>query len=210
MKRITFFTAIEPNAFVKHCRGAWAIIFVLLCMVVLADSTRAQSSPYAGSYSGEWIARATVFTVGERVHEGTWNISVASEGKVTGVEFDKTGGSKGSMSGFIDEDGYINVFVRYDSGTVTIKGVLEKKGTRLIGTLKQTCTDGSVCATIEIVLNNQSKPIGGITGITPTDTRAPANNLNCLPKQGTLIIKMKDGSKKIVDLSDAETVTVVP
>ena len=33
---------------------------------------------------------------------------------------------------------------------------------------------------------------------------------NCLPKQGTLIIKMKDGSKKIVDLSEAETVTVVP
>lgn len=32
----------------------------------------------------------------------------------------------------------------------------------------------------------------------------------CLPKQGTLIIKMKDGSKKIIDLSEADTVTVVP
>jgi hypothetical protein len=32
----------------------------------------------------------------------------------------------------------------------------------------------------------------------------------CLPKQGTLIIKMKDGSKRIIDLSEAETVTVVP
>ena len=32
----------------------------------------------------------------------------------------------------------------------------------------------------------------------------------CLPKQGTLIIKMKDGSKKIIDLSEAESVTVVP
>lgn len=32
----------------------------------------------------------------------------------------------------------------------------------------------------------------------------------CLPKQGTLIIKMKDGSKKIIDLGEAETVTVVP
>ena len=36
------------------------------------------------------------------------------------------------------------------------------------------------------------------------------NLKNCLPKQGTLIIKMKDGSKKIIDLSEAETVTVVP
>jgi hypothetical protein len=32
----------------------------------------------------------------------------------------------------------------------------------------------------------------------------------CLPKQGTLIVKMKDGSKKIIDLSEAETVTIVP
>ena len=32
----------------------------------------------------------------------------------------------------------------------------------------------------------------------------------CLPKQGTLIIRMKDGSKKIIDLSEAENITVVP
>jgi hypothetical protein len=36
------------------------------------------------------------------------------------------------------------------------------------------------------------------------------NNSECLPKQGTLIVKMKDGSKKIIDLSEAETVTIVP
>jgi hypothetical protein len=36
------------------------------------------------------------------------------------------------------------------------------------------------------------------------------DNLGCLPKQGTLIVKMKDGSKKIIDLSEAETVTIVP
>jgi hypothetical protein len=35
-------------------------------------------------------------------------------------------------------------------------------------------------------------------------------NGDCLPKQGTLIIKMKDGTKKILDLSEAETITVVP
>jgi hypothetical protein len=40
--------------------------------------------------------------------------------------------------------------------------------------------------------------------------RAKTDNLECLPKQGTLIVKMKDGSKKIIDLSEAETVTIVP
>jgi len=33
---------------------------------------------------------------------------------------------------------------------------------------------------------------------------------DCLPKRGTLIIKMKNGSKKIIDLSEAETLTFVP
>lgn len=33
---------------------------------------------------------------------------------------------------------------------------------------------------------------------------------DCLPKQGTLIVKMKDGTKKIIDLSEAEEVTIVP
>jgi hypothetical protein len=171
-------------------------------MVILAGSAKAQSSSFAGRYSGEWVAHATVLVVdGQREHEGTWNISIASDGQVTGVEFDKTGGEKGDISGFIDEDGYIKVFVKYDSGTVTIKGVLEKKGTHLTGSFKQTCSSGSQCANIEMVLN---------TGNTPTDTRASANNLRCLPKQGTLIIRMKDGSKRVVDLSDADTFTVVP
>jgi hypothetical protein len=51
---------------------------------------------------------------------------------------------------------------------------------------------------IELSQNGSAAP--------PTDTEASA----CLPKQGTLIIKMKDGSKKIIDLSEAETITVVP
>jgi hypothetical protein len=56
------------------------------------------------------------------------------------------------------------------------------------------------------------------TGVGPTATTddvdaatsASTRRGECLPKQGTLIIKMKDGSKKIIDLSEAETVTVVP
>lgn len=34
--------------------------------------------------------------------------------------------------------------------------------------------------------------------------------LNILPKKGTMIIKMKDGSNKIIDLSEAQKITIVP
>jgi hypothetical protein len=45
----------------------------------------------------------------------------------------------------------------------------------------------------------------------PTDTlELIPYSPGCLPKQGTLIIKMKDGSKKIIDLSEAETITLIP
>lgn len=60
---------------------------------------------------------------------------------------------------------------------------------------------------------NQSGNGAGATATTDNvdaAVSAPKRLGECLPKQGTLIIKMKDGSKKIIDLSDAETVTVVP
>lgn len=41
-------------------------------------------------------------------------------------------------------------------------------------------------------------------------TRTTSDYTKCLPKSGTLIIKMKDGSKKIIDLNEAEEITVVP
>jgi hypothetical protein len=60
-----------------------------------------------------------------------------------------------------------------------------------------------------------SQPGSGRSASATTDdvdaaTSAASRRGECLPKQGTLIIKMKDGSKKIIDLSEAETVTVVP
>jgi hypothetical protein len=209
MKRVPFSVEVISNTLEPHYRWLGAAILILLSLSFVAPAN-AQSSSFSGRYDGEWLARATVLTTSERVHEGTWDISIASDSKVTGVEFDKTSGEKANMSGFIDEDGYINVTVRYSSGIVTIKGVLEKKGTRLVGTLKQTCVStGSSCATIEIVLNRAS--LDRPTQM-PDSMRqgSKTDYLECLPKQGTLIVKMKDGSKKIIDLSEAETVTIVP
>lgn len=56
----------------------------------------------------------------------------------------------------------------------------------------------------------QNRSSSGVTGSTATDPIAPKTHPECLSKQGTLIIKMKDGSKKIIDLSEAETITGVP
>lgn len=60
-------------------------------------------------------------------------------------------------------------------------------------------------------LSNESHELGDPGGVRNT-LSLPATEAkeNCLPKQGTLIVKMKDGSKKIIDLSEAETVTIVP
>jgi hypothetical protein len=59
----------------------------------------------------------------------------------------------------------------------------------------------------------QQKSNGGISPDEPIKQRGVALH-ECLDvianTKGTLIIKMKDGSKKIVDLSEAETITVVP
>jgi hypothetical protein len=44
------------------------------------------------------------------------------------------------------------------------------------------------------------------SGISNDKTGKP----ECLPKSGTLVIRMKGGSKKTIDLSEAETITIVP
>lgn len=149
MKRITSPFEVKPDILKNYYRVLGAATLILLFLII-AMPVKAQSS-FAGRYSGEWVARPTGLAAGEEQHVGTWNISIASDGEVTGVEFDKTDGDKGEIKGFIDEDGFIKVFVKY-STTVTIKGVLEKKGSRLTGTLKQTCSSGSVCASIDITL----------------------------------------------------------
>lgn len=106
---------------------------------------------FAGNYTGEWTAKFTGDSNEE--HEGTWRISIASDGQIRGVETDKTSVEKGEISGFIDDEGYTKVFVKYASGRVSIKGTLELHGNRLTGTLEQTCNSSAdVCANVDIIL----------------------------------------------------------
>jgi hypothetical protein len=116
-----------------------------------ANTGQPAQSSFAGNYSGEWIAKFTDESNEE--HEGTWRISISSDGQVRGTETDKTNAEKGEISGFIDEEGYVKVFVKYASGRVSIKGVLELRGTRLTGTLEQTCNSSAdICANVDIIL----------------------------------------------------------
>lgn len=87
----------------------------------------------------------------EEDHTGTWTISIDSDGEVKGTEYDKTIGQKAELSGFIDEDGYVDLFLKYTEKSYKIKGTLTKRGTRLTGRLKQ-YSGGRVVSTIEITL----------------------------------------------------------
>jgi hypothetical protein len=122
------------------------------------EGQSAQSS-FAGQYSGEWYATATplaLFSDGLSEHNGTWDISINSDGEVTGTEFDKTAGDKSGFKGFIGEDGNFTIF--FNNSTTTVKGVLEKRGSYLTGSLRITCKSDSkqVCGTIEIRLKRNS------------------------------------------------------
>jgi len=142
-----------------------ATLFVAFSSIVFATSaftaTRADAralnagqpaqSYFAGNYTGEWTAK---FVNGsEQEAEGTWRISISGDGSIKGVETDKTSDQRGEISGFINDEGYTKVFVKYDSGRVTIKGVLEDAGSRLTGTLEQTCNStNDLCANVDIIL----------------------------------------------------------
>lgn len=157
----------EADALIERSalrKGTMRIKVVLLAVLILAfssfgfasntftvNTSQPTQSSFAGQYSGEWSAKFTNDS-GEE-HEGTWRITIASDGQVRGMETDKTSVEKGEISGFIDEEGYIKVFVKYASGRVSIKGVLELRGTRLTGTLEQTCNSSAeVCANVDIIL----------------------------------------------------------
>jgi hypothetical protein len=116
-----------------------------------ANISQPAQSDFAGNYTGEWTAKFTDESNEE--HEGTWRISIASDGQIRGTETDKTSVEKGEISGFIDDEGYVKVFVKYASGRVSIKGTLELRGTRLTGTLEQTCNSSAdICANVDIIL----------------------------------------------------------
>lgn len=95
------------------------LFFVLL----LANSANSQTSPFAGKYQGTFALRVPII-VAEPVDDGTWDITITSDGDITGSHFSKTTGNKTSFKGSIDEKGQITIFFG-DEGII-IKGLLNK------------------------------------------------------------------------------------
>lgn len=120
------------------------------------SSSQSKGSPYEGKYKGEWTATPapySSFKGGEEEQNGTWDISIASDGEITGTEFVETSGEEGTIKGFIDEKGIVHVSVKYET-TSKIEGKLEMNGIRLVGKLKQYCGE-SHCLNIRIVLKRK-------------------------------------------------------
>ena len=118
------------------------------------DTGQPAQSSFQGQYSGEWIAKYTDDSNAES--EGTWKISISSSGQISGTETDKNAGISGPISGFINDEGFAKVFVKYESGRVAIQGVLQESGGLLTGTLEQTCNSSSeICANIDVILKRR-------------------------------------------------------
>ena|SRR5581483_5299858 len=117
---------------------------------------RSTDSNYTGQYSGEWTSTVTnpicFYNDGESSHEGTWEVTISSDGDVTGNGLDKTSGERFSLKGFIEEDGRIELTLGRDN---KIKGVLEKRGIRLTGRLTQYSPSGFGCVKIDITLKRK-------------------------------------------------------
>ncbi len=63
---------------------------------------------------------------------------------------------------------------------------------------------------VDLAQGVDEKATPTIGGLNASNQVGQPKHIDCLTKHGTLIVKMKDGSKKIIDLSDADTVTIVP
>jgi hypothetical protein len=160
MKRITFLKTAVGVVSARRLRGLCAASLTLLFLLNASGATDAQTSSnaqapssFAGKYSGDWVARPASganWPDGESEHVGTWDISIGAEGKVSGVEYDKTSDESGDITGTVGEDGAIKVQIKYRV-PVTIKGTLVKKEAGLSGVLKQACGDSeNVCVNIEL------------------------------------------------------------
>lgn len=160
MKRIAFLKTAAGVFPAGRLRGLCAAALTLLFLLNAGGATDAQtssnaqaSSPFAGKYSGEWVAKPASganWSDGEAEHVGTWDISIDAAGKVSGVEYDKTSDESGNITGTVGEDGSIKVNIKYRV-PVTIWGTLVKKEARLSGALKQACGDSeNVCVNIEL------------------------------------------------------------
>jgi hypothetical protein len=128
------------------------VMFIgLFFVLLLANSANSQTSPFAGNYQGTFALKLPII-VAEPVDNGTWDITISTDGNITGSRYSRTAGDKMSFEGNIDEEGRVTVF--YGDKRTTIKGLLEKTGKHLSGSLGVPChwNGKKICGIIEVQL----------------------------------------------------------
>ena len=205
-----------------NCRQIYAVIVSFLVLVVFANVANAQSTNIdqptpitsnivSGSLERGEKGRVYYYSVIAGPGEVNFTLSI---GKSDGGIF---------QAGLtvLDENEVVltSVLATSYNGGQGNKIVTLKRRQRIILQFGHTTfSDGGGDFRLRIggaVEFGQKESTGGISGYDTTEaalnsSKNQTKHSECLPKQGTLIIKMKDGSKKIIDLSEAETITVVP
>lgn len=102
--------------------------------------------PHAGTYSGEWSVSG--------IPLGRWIFSIDIKGRVNGTRYDNLTRKNSEISGFIDENGYLEASIKSPFSINSIRGTLTKEGIRLTGTLEQ-YSGNFVIATISIDLSKR-------------------------------------------------------
>jgi len=209
----------------KQTASILTICALLFGSAVIA-SPRNPKKLKLGTYSATATQKTEYLsTTTNREVEIKIKIDSVDDGNVTGEFIHSTlgKGGKGGITGKIEDSNNLQLKGTLTSQfgdkwqvtlTVTIgdnqltdgRYRLEARATTMTGHFKiaELEDDDDAQSKPETVSNNST---GGVTFNLPNDKTGSSD---CLPKQGTLIIKMKDGSKKIIDLSEAETITVVP
>lgn len=204
-------------------RQICAVVFSLLVLVVLADVANAQSRDQDNP------TRLTSSVISDtlspdRNGETYYYFFIAGPGDVT-VTLSIEGIDNVVQTGFaLFDENEVQLTKKFattyrDNSSQAVEKVYLKRRQRIVLSVMLQNNSGSGRYRLRIggeVELGQNKPSGGVSGLDPTTqgaldpSRNQTNNPECLPKQGTLIIKMKDGSKKIIDLGEADTITVVP
>src|ERR1700686_4787161 len=121
--------------------GVVALFFILLLAESFtsvaqsdADKQKIVADRYAGRYRGEWVVTSQTY----HNNAGTWTLVIEPQGETRGREKDYTTGRTADLSGFINEDGAIDILCEYPKSISKYKGtIIKTRSGHLKGTLTQ-------------------------------------------------------------------------
>ena len=135
------------------CAFSFTITFLSLLLfnsstgVIAAPDTT--SSPFTGKYSGPF--KIPVSAAGGQ--EGTFTVTVARDGSITGAADNTTAGIQGTLKGSVSADGDLDVTLEFPGQTFTLKGTVAlSKAGNFRATIIQYDANAKAVAAIETTL----------------------------------------------------------